>query len=231
MTLLHKLILASVIAATIQPASAQEKVITSVRFVTFPVYTPTEPIELIVGDGSLVPIELPTNSLSPVYRMENIQKCILGKKVVDKEGKPSFEIYGQTPKLSSTDQIILVTSKGAKPSDGFEMIPFDGSEDGFGGGKYLLLNASEADIAGNIGTSKFSIKPNQHKLIAPTPSKEETDGRKYLYTTVYFRTGDIIRPFYSSTWRLSDKAKCMVFFHHDPNTKQLRTHTIRHYIE
>ncbi len=218
------------LALTAFPCAAQEKQIINVRFVTFPVLTGDEPLELIAGEGKITPIELPTNGLSKAFEIENIRKCTLGKKVTDDEGKESFTVYGQTKALTSKDQIILVIRKGEKLSDGLELTAFDSSAKGFGGGKYFLMNASKADIAGVIGSSKFKLKPKQHTLIAPKPSKQKNN-RKYLYTEIHFRKGDIERPFYTSTWRFSDRARCMVFFHHDVNSKQLRTHTIRHYIE
>lgn len=225
-----KLVIPIAIAFLLLPCSAQQKETTTLRFVTFPTYAGGETIELLTGEGKMIPIELPTNSLSPAYQIENIRKCVLGEETVDEEGKPSFDIYGQAPMLGSRNQIILVIRKGEKLSDGLELTAFDGGQNGFNGGKYILMNASTVDIAGNLGTSKFALKPDSHVLLAPKAS-EEKNGRKYLYTTVYFRKGKVTRPFYSSTWRLSDAARCMVFFHHDPHTKQIRTHTIRSYIE
>ncbi|MFK7852412.1 MAG: hypothetical protein AB8D78_15665 [Akkermansiaceae bacterium] len=211
------------------PCLAQQQPVTKLRFVTFPVYMPDKPIELFLGDGKSIPIVLPTNSLSETYDIK-IRQCILGKPTVDDEGNPSFITYGQTPLLSSKEQIILVTRKGEKPSDGFKLTAFAGGQNGFGGGKYLMMNAAKVDIAGNLGASKFSIKPNQHILLAPKPSKVKNN-RKYLFTKIYFRKDDVIRPFYTSTWRFSEMARCMVFFHHDEHTNQLRTHTIRNYLE
>jgi len=229
-SLLLKLSLFLGISLTGLPCAAQEKQITNVRFVTFPVLTGGEAVELIVGDGKTTAIELPTNSLSKPYQIENIRKCTLGKTVTDDEGKASFTVYGQTAALTSKEQIILVIRKGAKLSDGLELTAFDSSQKGFGGGKYFLMNASNVDIAGKIGSSTFKLTPNKHTLLAPKPSKVENN-RKYLYTEIHFRKGDLQRPFYTSTWRFSENARCMVFFHHDENSKQLRTHTIRHYTE
>ena len=209
---------------------AQNDLGVNVRFVTFPVLLSTEPVELYLGKGESVEIQLPTNSLSKPYRVNNVSACALGKSGMDEEGNPKFDIYGQTPLLSSREQIILVTLKGREPSEGLELTAFDSSRKGFNGGKYLLMNASKADIAGNLGASKFALRPNQHMLLAPKAS-EEKNNRKYLYTKFFFRSGETTRPFYTSTWRFSEQARCMVFFHHDPHSKQLRTHTIRNYLE
>jgi hypothetical protein len=70
---------------------------------------------------------------------------------------------------------------------------------------------------------------SNQSLLAPDPS-EVREERKYLYITLYFRKGEEARPFYSSTWRFSEKARSIVLFYHDPHTDRLRTHTIRDYI-
>lgn len=130
------------------------------------------------------------------------------------------------PKRSTHDQLILVVRKGRDDGDGLELIPWKNNDQGFGGRKYFLLNASSVDIAGTIGTGKFSLKPKKYDLIAPKPTKTKGD-RKYSFAQFYFRTKEEIQPFFSSTWRFNKKARSMVFFYHDPNTKRLRIHTIR----
>lgn len=218
------------IAVIATPTSAQEVQTISLRFVTFPVFTSDEPLELFLGEEEPIPIELPTNRLSKVYKIKNIIPCTLGRTSLNEKGKPEFTPFGTTQLLSEKEQIILVTRKGTNASDGLKLTPFNADQSGFGGGKYFMMNASSADIAGKLGETKFILKPNRHTFLSPTPSKVENN-RKYLFVEVYFRKGDIARPFYTSTWRFSERARTMVFFHHDEHTRQLRTHSIRHYIE
>lgn len=211
------------------PCFAQEDLV-NVRFVSFPKSHNAEPVELLVGKDKTIKIELPTNSISPVYKVDPLVEWNLGKSSTGAEGEFIFESYGKAPSLASANQLILVIRKGADDSDGYELIPMDNRHKNFGGGKYFFMNAAMVDIAVEIGDEKFVLTPRKHNLVEPKPSKVEGD-RKYLYVYLHFRKGEEAIPFYSSTWRFSDKARCMVFFYHDTHTKQLRTHTIRDYIE
>lgn len=207
--------------------NAQETV--SVQFVCFPLRTEQEPVELIVGEGKTISVELPSNCLSKSYQTERLNNWTLGKTVPDAEGKPSFQVYGTAPSLATDKQVILVVRKGKTDAEGFNLIPFTSDNNGFSGGKYMMFNSSKVEIAGEIGDSKFRIAPLNHTLLAPKPSSEE-NGKKYLFTTLYFRKGDEAEPFYTSTWRFSEKARSMVFFYHEPHDQRLRIHTIRDYL-
>ena len=229
----------SLIVCLITPAivNAQDKQ-ASLQFVSFPISNDPQPVNLLIGEGKTIAVELPCNRLSPVYKVPALGTWVLGKPavgadgkpVLGADGKPVFETFGQTPSTGSDNQVILVIRKGAEDKDGFEMVSFDSGSKGFGGGKYIFLNGAKVDIAGDIGGSKFVLKPLKHILIAPNPSEIKED-RKYLYTTLFFRKGEEAIPFYTSTWRFSEKARCMVFFYHEPHGGQLRTHTIRDYLQ
>lgn len=208
-------------------ALAQDSV--SVQFVTFPIRTSADPIELVVGESETITVELPTNNLSKVYNTPRLGNWILGKSTTNEEGVKTFEAYGKAPVLSGSKQIVLVIRKGNADSDGYSLIPLNGDNTGFSGGQYMIFNASQVEIAGEIGDEKFKLSPLNHSTIAPKPSKEE-NGHKYLFTTLYFRKGDEAEPFYTSTWRFSEKARSMVFLYHEPHDKRLRIHTIRDYL-
>ena len=206
----------------------QEKQV-SLQFVCFPISSDPQPVSLLVGEGKVISVELPSNILSPVYKVPALGSWVLGNAAEDAEGEFVFDSYGQTPSTGSDTQMILVIRKGKEDKDGFEMVSFDSGTKGFGGGKYIFLNGARVDIAGDAGGTQFALKPLKHMLIAPTPSETKGD-RKYLYITLYFRKGEEATPFYESTWRFSEKARTLVFFHHDPHSGQLRTHTIRDYL-
>lgn len=210
-------------------AIAQDKELVSLQFVSFPRAVDAEPVELLIGEGKTIPVELPTNSLSPVYKVARLSKWVLGNTVADEEGKESFKVYGEGKATASSKQLVLVVRSGAEAADGLTLTTFDGGAKGFGGGSYLFFNAAKVDIAATVGETKFALKPQEHKLVHPKPSKSEGD-RKYLFTYLYFRKGEEAVPFYSSTWRFSEKARSMVFFYHDTHGGQLRTHSIRDYI-
>lgn len=209
---------------------AQEQQQVSLQFVAFPKLDNPEPIELITGEGVTTLVNLPSNNLSEVYKVPKLQNWVLGKSETGEDEKPSFKVYGRTNAAASNKQLVLVIRKGAKDEDGFDLVCFDGNTNGFSGGKYIFLNGSKVDVAGEIGDSKFVLKPQKHQLIAPKPSEEKNE-RKYLYVTLYFRKGEEAAPFYSSTWRFSDKARTLVVFYHEPHDQRLRTHTIRDYIQ
>ena len=208
---------------------AQDEQVT-VQFVSFPISAKAEPVELLIGDGKTMSIELPTNRLSPVYKVNRLNAWILGKSSTGAEGDFVFDTYGKAASLASSKQLILVIRQGAKDSDGFKLIPMSSQPSKFGGGKYFFMNAAKVDVAVKIGDQKFALKPRSHKLVQPNPSKVKGK-RKYLYIYLHFRKGTEAIPFYESTWRFSKKARCMVFLYHDTHTNQLRTHTIRDYIQ
>jgi hypothetical protein len=66
-------------------------------------------------------------------------------------------------------------------------------------------------------------KPGQNMMIKPT----EQDGNPSARAMFYFRKDEEIRPFFSSRWPVGGQARCLVFFHHDPETLHLRMHAIR----
>jgi hypothetical protein len=208
-------------------AVAQDQV--SLQFVSFPKAIDAHPVELLSGEGRTIRVELPTNSLSPIYKVDRLSKWVLGKTVTGEDGKSRFEVYGEGKSATSAKQLVLVVRSGTEAADGLTLTSFDGGANGFGGGSYLFFNASKVDIAATVGDTKFSLKPLAHKLAHPKPSKSEGD-RKYLFTYLYYRKGKETVPFYSSTWRFSEKARCMVFFYHNTYGGQLRTHSIRDYL-
>ena len=210
-------------------ASGQDAGKVALQFVSFPKAANAQAVELLMGEGKTLSVVLPTNSLSPIYKVDRRSKWVLGKTVPGDDGKDSFEVYGEVNSTAAAKQLVLVVRSGANDSDGLTLTTFDGGARGFGGGAYLFFNAAKVDIAVTLGETKFPLKPLSHKLVHPKPSKSEGN-RKYLYTYLYFRKGDEAIPFYSSTWRFSEKARSMVFLYHDNNTAQLRTHSIRDYL-
>jgi len=209
-------------------ANAQEQQV-SLQFVSFPISADPKPVELITGEGKTIEVELPSNSLSRAYKVPKLQSWILGKTVTGKDEKKSFKIYGQSNAASAASQLVLVVRKGNTDEDGYDLVCFDNNASGFSGGKYIFLNGTKVDVAGEVGDLKFAIKPKKHVLLAPKPSEEKND-RKYLYITLYFRKGEAATPFYTNTWRFSEKARTMVVFYHEPHNQRLRTHTIRDYL-
>ena len=76
---------------------------------------------------------LPTNALSPVYKVKRQTQWALGKSSVGEEGEFVFDTYGKATPLTSAKQLILVLRKGAKVSDGLKLILMDNDHSKFGG--------------------------------------------------------------------------------------------------
>lgn len=208
---------------------AQQPEVT-IRFVSFPMNNGEEAIELITGEGKTIKVELPTNRLSAEYKVPRIQKWVLGQTVEGaKEGEKTFDVFGEVSSLGFGKQLVLVIRGGPDKPNAFTLTAFDAGQAGFTGGSYLFFNASKVDIAATLGESHLALKPQTHKLMTPTLTKLEKDGNQ-VHTRIYFRRGEEAVPFYTSAWRFNGKARSMVFFHHDPHTGQLRTHTIRDYL-
>ncbi len=208
--------------------SGQENDI-SLQFIAFPKIANAESVELVLTDGKTIKVELPTNRLSPIYEVKPMTQWVIGKSSVNDKGEFVFNTYGKAPSIASTSQLILVIRDGSNDSDGLKLIPMDNSAVNFGGGKFLFMNAAKVDIAVEIGDVKLVMEPRQNKIVQPKPSKSEGK-REYLYVYLHFRKGTEAVPFYDSTWRYNENVRSMVFLYHDPNTQQLRTHTIRDYL-
>lgn len=217
----------SLLFAAAFPLSVQAQTpMVNLRFVSFPKAANPAPVELLLAEGKTMEVELPTNSMSKTYQVPALSTWSLGETSTDEEGKATFRVFGQAQSIGANEQLILVVRKGADDAAGLELTPLKNSDEGFNGGKYLILNATSVDLAGNIGTGKFTLKPGNHVLLAPKPTKTE-ESRKYCFAKFYFRQGEEIQPFFSATWRFNEEARSMVFFYHDPKTRQLRVHTIR----
>ncbi|MES2982537.1 MAG: hypothetical protein V4727_09510 [Verrucomicrobiota bacterium] len=200
----------------------------NLRFVSFPKSASAEPIELLIGEAKTLEVEIPTNSISISYEVPALTTWALGKSSTNEKGEYVFLAYGKAQSIVAKEQIVIVVRKGLNDADGLTLTTLKNSDEGFSGGKYFLLNATKVDIAGSIGTQKFSLKPSNHSIIAPKPTKTEGD-RAYCFAEFFFRKDEEIQPFFSATWRFNEKARSMVFFYHDPKSTQLQVHTIRSY--
>lgn len=207
--------------------NAQDKEV-SLQFVSFPISNDSEPIELFVGEGKSIEVELPTTNLSPVYKVPAMSEWVIGKMEVGEKEQKTFKSYGKAASTGTGIQLILVIKKGKTFSDGLQLLPIKYAPSDFAGGDFFMMNTTKVDIGIELGATKVGLKPDTFKLAKPEASIE-ANGNKQLFIKVYFRNEDKMKPFYSSTWRLNDKARSLVFFYHDPDSKRIRTHTIRNY--
>lgn len=206
---------------------AQTETSITLKFLSFPSIESPTPIELVVGEGKTIKVEIPTNELSVPYKVKSQTAWVIGETVKGKDDKPAFTVFGQAPSPASNDQLILLIRKGKSNADGFTVIPINSVKTEFGGGKFLFVNAASVDIAGVVGTEKFMIKPGTHSIIQP---KGDAKDKTLCQTEIFFNKDNQAKPFFSSTWPLSDEARGLIFFYHDPETKRLRLHSIRDFV-
>ncbi|MFT6792215.1 MAG: hypothetical protein ACJAR1_000194 [Rubritalea sp.] len=227
LTALKRLFLLASFALTVIPCSAQDSGKVALQFLSLPRLASPEPIELSIGEGKTITVEIPSNSLSKVYNVKLQSNWIFGKSTTNKKDEPVFDIFGQAKALSSPKQLILLIRKGEKKSDGFEVLVIDNRVSKFGGGKFLFMNMAKIDIAGIIGEQKFVIEPSKFTIIKPKPEKP---GARVCHVRLFYSKNNKAKPFFSSKWPLSIGSRGLIFFYHDPKTKQLRYHSIRDFL-
>lgn len=205
------------------PCFAQEPANISLQFLSFPKSTEPLLIQLLIGQGKTVELKVPCNELTQPIQVARQASWAFGETLIGTDDKPYFKIHGQATALAAPSQFILLVRKGNLLADGIDVIPIANDVNSLGGGKFLFMNAAKVDIAGEVGGSKFVIKPGMHNIINPKPDESGT----MFHTVFYYRDGDNPRAFFSSTWPYVNKGRSMVFFYSDPNTKQMNFHTIR----
>lgn len=210
------------VLAAASSALAQDGKVT-LQFVSFPKTLKPEPVELLIGKGKTMMVELPTHELSAPYRVDAREAWALGKMDEDAEGKPAFTVYGRTKSLGVAKQLILVIRKGKTSADGFKLIPFDNRAGKFGGGQFLFVNAATVAIAGEVGTRKFALAPGRTAIITPRPDQ----GDQLCHATLFYRINQEAKGFLDTNWPLQPDARGLIFIYNDPRTSRLRLHTIR----
>ncbi|MEY3898469.1 MAG: hypothetical protein RLZZ214_3991 [Verrucomicrobiota bacterium] len=196
------------------------------QFLSFPKAVDPKPVELVVGEGKTIKVEIPTNTLSKTYTVKRQDVWAVGATGVDEKGKPVFNVFGQAETLDSSKQLILLVRKGENNADGMDVIPIDNGTANFGGGKFLFMNATKVDISGEAGGVKFAIQPGKSTIIKPQAVSNDQASEEMFS----FREGNEAKPFFSSKWPISDKSRSLIFFYNDPTSQRLRMHSIRDFI-
>ena len=207
------------------PCSAQEATV-ELQFLTFPKTSEPVKIELLIGESRTMELEVPSNELSQPVSVPAMESWVFGKNERDEKDKVVFKIYGQAKAIGNNKQLVLLIRKGKEIADGIDVRPIANDVANFGGGKFLFMNAASVDIAGETGEVKFAIKPGMKTIIKPKPDQT---GRLF-HAMFYYRSDKESRPFFSSKWPISENTRGLIFFYHDPDSKQLRMHSIRNYL-
>lgn len=204
-------------AISIQFSHAQSDQQVSLQFLAFPKRLDPKPIELLVGDKKIIPIDIPGHELSPVYRANRLASIVVGLTTKNEKGEPVFQSLGNAPSIASPRQIILLIRKGESNSDGFVVIPIDGDLTKFTGGSYLFINASKIPVGGLIGDKKFALKPGQKSLLQPAPTHEGGG----CQVTLSYQNNEKWEIFYDTRWSVNKRYRSLIFFYQDPETGSL----------
>lgn len=199
----------------------------SLRFITFPNTMEPLKVELLLSEGRTLELLVPSNELGPVVRVPLMPTLVLGEKIINKEQKPEFKIYGTGKARNSPEQIVLLLRKGKEMSSGFDVRAVACDTNDFSGGKLLFVNAAKVDIAGEAGKHTFALKPGTHTIVKP---KLEENGRLAEVKFWYNKEGEAVQ-FFNSMWPVSDQFRGLIFFYHDPNNNhKIQIHSLRDFI-
>jgi hypothetical protein len=220
--LIARLLLCSLPLALAMPfCHAQETPKTSLQFLAFPKQIRPEPVELVVGEGKTIEVQTPGNELSISYQVPSLQSIVVGKTILDAEGKAKFEAYGQVKSLGTPTQIILMLRKGNENKDGFVLIPINGDLGEFGGGSFLFINASALHVGGVIGDSKFALKPGQRRMLKPKPDFDDDICQVTLAYQKDDEAEEQWKTFKDTRWSANEAYRSLVFFYQHPETGRL----------
>lgn len=214
-------------ALLVSPCAAQDTRV-DLSFVSFPRAYSVEPVELLVGPGKTIEVNLPSHTISAPVRVPRLEQWLLGKSAINDKGEFTFEVYGKVNSSASGNQTLVVFRSQEQDKPRYEIVRLDGDAGLAAGGSQFFHNATKANIGVMIGDQTFSLKPDQNKLTKAKASFQR-DSREYLSVEFHYQIKDLQKKFESTTWRHNDKVRYMVFFYHDERTKQIGAHMIRSY--
>ena len=213
----------TVFALAVGDAPAQEGKV-SLRFLTFPRAAERVPMKLLIEDGEVLDIEVPSNEFSRAYKVKPMAKwTFVEPATAPEQGEPAFSVVGTAPAIASPSQLVIIV-RSREAGKGFDVIPIDDRIASFGGGKYLFVNAASVAIGGVVGAQRFSLQPRQHTMVTPEP---EAPGSRVCHAALYYPRGGKPKSFFSSKWPVGGNARSLIFIYQDPGTLRLRLHTLR----
>ena len=209
-------------------ATAQREETVNLQFVSFPRVANAKPLQLLVGEGEVIDVEIPTNRLSQTYKVPKLNAWVLGELATEGENV-QFKRHGQVQSSNSKNQIVMVIRNPKEGEDKVELFLLNNGGKGLAGGDCFIMNFSKVEIGGVVGKKKFVLKPRGRKTISPAPDRV-VRGRRFAFANLYYRKENRLEPFFEKQWRLSKNANSMVFVYHDPHNDRLRLHAIRNFI-
>jgi hypothetical protein len=189
----------------------------SLQFLSFPHQLEREPIELVIGEEETLSIEIPSNELSPFYKVKRLASIVVGIKTVNEKGQSAFQVLGKAASLASSNQIIVLMRKGEHNSDGFVVLPIDSDQKDFPGGNYLFINASKELLAGKIGDKNLQLTPGEREMLKPGASHEGGG----CQVTLFYKKGEKSQIFFDTRWSVSPRYRSLVFIYPSPTSGNL----------
>lgn len=190
----------------------------SVRILAFPQMAEPEPVELVIGDNAkTIEVDTPGHELSKTYDVPPLNTITVGKTTLDKDGKPTFQVFGSAKSIAAKEQIILLLRKGKQNSDGFAVLPISADLIEFKGASFLFINASTYNVSGKIGDKILELGPGKRALLQPKANFE--DG--ICQVTFAYQKADKWKMFYDTRWPANEKIRTLVFFYQNPETGRL----------
>ncbi len=197
---------------------AQEVVITCL---SFPKRTPAS-IELLVGPGKTVPINLQSHTLTDPLKVPRLAVWKFGKSGTNAAGEFRFKSYGQVRPGTARKQLLLFVHKGASPSDGLNILALNDDKTAFGASQMLFVNLAREPVAGLVGGKQFRLDSGKHIIIKPKADR----GKNLCFASLKYLRANKWRTFFSTNWPTLTTARGLVFLYNDPGSRSVKIHSV-----
>lgn len=216
-----RLLAASALLAGAAPLLPAQGEIT-VEFVSFPKKAEIPKLEVLVDREKTLQVELPAHTLSQPVKLPRLSSWQLGVSGQDAEGNFQFTPYGAVKPLAARKQVLVCLWKGKEPKDGISIVALDGSDQGFGEKKFMLMNLAAKEVVGELGDRKFRLPPAKHLIIQP----KENKGPGLCFAELFAERKGKWRSFFSTNWPVLEESRAFVFIYQHPRNGTMTLHTI-----
>jgi len=153
------------------------------------------------------------DQLSPPFKLssENLGAPIPAtarKLTLRLKDKPVVLAEISLPELGSAFIVLLIPD----PKGGFRAVVIDASDLNFKGGDVYFYNHADKLVLGYVGTSKFTLKSGEGKLLRPAGAKEGT----YYDVGFGVRETEGDRVLRTLRWPVASLSRSYVFFYQNP---------------
>lgn len=195
----------------------------SLQFVVTPEVVTDDGLELRTGEDTSVPIAMRPHEISKFYKVPDRDHWSVGKFKQAPDGTRTFVEYGRVKSLQSQHQLVVLMPKEKGDKNALKLVVVGNELVRFIGGTFLLVNGSEKDIGGTLDGQDLLIAPSESCLIENIFAKNKTS----FHVQLSYRKEEKMKLFLSRKWPLNKKARALVCFYNDPESKRLKMHPIR----